>query len=232
MNSNNNNRSEVIVALDLETGQQAVEVARRVSPVFPFFKIGIKLFTQCGPALVRDVREHGRVFLDLKFHDIPSVVADAVFQASQLGVSLLTLHASGGPEMMRACAEKVAPLAERPRLLAVTVLTSISSLSEFGITRTIPEHVQALARLAHATRMDGIVCSAAELEFLRSAFPKPFLIVTPGIRGVEDARGDQKRTATPAEAQRAGADYMVIGRPIIAASDPVAAAEKIAASLQ
>jgi orotidine-5'-phosphate decarboxylase len=224
--------SRVIVALDLESGDAAVDLARRVSPVFPFFKIGIRLFTQCGPALVRDIREHGHVFLDLKFHDIPSVVSDAVFQASRLGVSLLTVHASGGVEMMRNCMEKVAGLADRPRLLAVTVLTSISSLADFGVSREVPEQVQAMARLAQGAGMDGIVCSAAELALLRNNFPRPFLIVTPGIRGPEDNKGDQKRTASPADAQKAGADFLVIGRPITAARDPVDAAQRIADSLK
>lgn len=226
-----NNTSKVIVALDLETAEQAVETAKRIAPVFPFFKIGIKLFTQAGPSLVREVLRHGRVFLDLKFYDIPTVVADAVSQAAQLGVSLITLHASGGSEMMRLCAERIRSLPDRPRLLGVTVLTSFSDLSEFGVTRAVPEQAQALASLASQSGMDGIVCSPAELPLLRPQFPAPFLMVTPGIRGVEDAKGDQKRTASPQAALASGADYLVIGRPIIAAADPKAAAQRIADSL-
>lgn len=226
-----NSNGRVIVALDLETASQAVETAKRIAPIFPFFKIGIKLFTQAGPSLVRDVRNYGHVFLDLKFYDIPTVVADAAVQAAQLGVSLITLHASGGSEMMKLCAERIQPMADRPRLLGVTVLTSFSDLSEFGVTRTIPEQVEALAGLAQSSGMDGIVCSPSELPLLRSRFAAPFLMVTPGIRGVEDAKGDQKRTAGPREAIAAGADYLVIGRPIIAAADPLAAAQRIADSL-
>lgn len=225
------NSNKVIVALDVETAPQAVAMAKTIAPVFPFFKIGIKLFTQAGPSLVRDVLEYGKVFLDLKFHDIPSVVADAVQQAAQLGVSLITLHASGGTEMMRHCVDRVRTFQNRPRLLGVTVLTSFHDLTEFGITRSIPDQVQALAHLAVNSGMDGIVCSAAELPALRSRISPPFLMVTPGIRGAEDAKGDQKRTATPMEAIRAGADYIVIGRPIIAAAEPVAAARRIQDSL-
>lgn len=225
------NNERVIVALDVETAALAVEMAKTIAPIFPFFKIGIKLFTQAGPSLVRDVLEHGRVFLDLKFYDIPSVVADAVQQAAQLGVSLVTLHASGGKEMMRLCADRIRSLHDRPQLLGVTVLTSFIGLAEFGITLPVWMQVQALAGLARSAEMDGIVCSPAELELLRPQFPSPFLMVTPGIRGAEDAKDDQKRTASPVQAVRAGADYLVIGRPIITASDPVAAAQRIAESL-
>lgn len=226
-----NNNSQVIVALDLETADQAVELARRIAPVFPFFKIGIKLFTQAGPPLVREILRQGRVFLDLKFYDIPSVVADAVQQAALLGVSLVTLHASGGSEMMKLCAERIRTLPNRPKLLGVTVLTSFNDLTEFGVTRAVPSQVLALAELAARSEMDGIVCSPAELTLLRPHFEKPFLMVTPGIRGAEDAKGDQKRTADPASALKAGADYLVIGRPITAAPDPLAAAQRIAHSL-
>ena len=221
------NESPVIVALDLETADRAVETAKKLAPVFPFFKIGIKLFTQAGPALVKEVLSHGKVFLDLKFYDIPSVVADAVAQAAGLGVSLLTIHASGGSEMMRLCAERVRGLANQPKLLGVTVLTSFKDLNEFGISRNVSDQVTSLAEMARRSGLDGIVCSPAELETLRGRFPRPFLMVTPGIRGPEDDAGDQKRTSRPAEALSAGADYLVIGRPIIAASDPLAAAKKI-----
>ena len=226
-----NRKNQVIVALDVESASDAVRIAKTISPVFPFFKIGSRLFTQAGAALVSDVREYGRVFLDLKFYDIPTVVADAVVNAAKLGVSLITLHTSGGSEMMKLCAEKIAQLENRPALLGVTVLTSFSSLNEFGITRSVSEQVDLLANLARESNMDGIVCSPAELTSLRAKFPSPFLMVTPGIRSEDDAKGDQKRTATPRVALDAGSDYLVIGRPIVEAKDPVGAATRIAESL-
>jgi orotidine-5'-phosphate decarboxylase len=226
-----NNRDKVIVALDTETAAEAVEIAQKISPIFPFFKIGIKLFTQAGPDFVREILRHGKVFLDLKFYDIPTVVADAVQQAGQLGVSLLTLHASGGTEMMRLCVDRKQKLENPPLLLGVTVLTSFADLSEFGLAG-ISQQVDRLADLAHTAGMDGIVCSPVELTALRKRHPAPFWMVTPGIRGVEDAKGDQKRTASPAEALRAGADFLVIGRPIIAASDPESNARRIANSIE
>lgn len=224
------NRDRVIVALDLPSADEAVKMAQRIAPVFPYFKIGIKLFTQAGPALVREVLKSGKVFLDLKFYDIPTVVADAVVQAAQLGVSLLTLHASGGTEMMKLCREKAAGLEQRPQLLGVTVLTSFSDLSEFGINRPVPQQVEVLAGLVRESGLDGLVCSPAELPDLRPRFPE-LLMVTPGIRGAEDEKGDQKRTAGPKAALEAGASHLVIGRPIIAAADPLAAAHRIAESI-
>ncbi len=224
-------KNQVIVALDLESASDAVRMARLIAPVFPFFKIGSRLFTQAGPALVLDVRKHGRIFLDLKFHDIPTVVAEAVVNAAGLGVSLMTLHTLGGSEMMKLCAEKIARIENPPALLGVTVLTSLSGLSEFGIARSISDQVELLANLARESGMDGIVCSPTELTALRSKFPAPFLMVTPGIRAAEDAKGDQKRTASPHAALNAGSDYLVIGRPIVEAQDPLAAATRIAESL-
>lgn len=222
---------KIIVALDLETPEEAISMAKSIAPIFPFFKIGMKLFTRAGPVLVQEVLRYGKVFLDLKFYDIPSVVADASYQAARLGVSLLTLHASGGFEMMNRAAQKVHSSGSSCRLLGVTVLTSFESLSEFGIARTTAEQVDLLAELSHKSGMDGIVCSAAELNQLRGKFSAPFLLVTPGIRGASDEKGDQKRTASAPEAVRAGADYLVIGRPIISDPDPVGAAKRIAGQL-
>jgi len=219
----------VIVALDLESADDAVRLAEKIAPVFPFFKIGIRLFTQAGSELVKAVLRHGRVFLDLKFYDIPSIVSEAALQAAQLGVSLLTVHASGGSEMMKRTASRVA--GTQTRLLGVTVLTSFDDLGEFGISRSIPEQVGALADLVHAAGLSGVVCSPAELAALRTRFPRPFLLVTPGIRGSADEKGDQKRIASPVEALNAGADYIVIGRPIVAASDPLAAATAISETI-
>jgi len=224
-----NNSERVIVALDLPTANDALKAAEEIAPVFPFFKIGIRLFTQAGPDLVKQVRRFGDVFLDLKFYDIPTIVAEAAGQAVALGVSLLTLHASGGTEMMKMCVEKVS--GRSLRLLGVTVLTSFQDLHEFGIQRSVPDQARLLASLSREAGMHGVVCSPLEVPDLRSRFARPFLIVTPGIRGPLDQKGDQKRTATPSEALEAGADYIVIGRPIVNAADPVSAARSIAASL-
>ena len=222
------NKERVIVALDLDHPDQAVALARSVAPIFPFFKIGMKLFTKAGPDLVREVLNHGHVFLDLKFYDIPTVVAEAVSNAAKMGVSLLTVHASGGSEMLRLCMDKLQSSGTSCRLLAVTVLTSFDSLKEFGMERPVSGQVELLAELAYTCNVHGIVSSPHELETLRQRFPSPFLIVTPGIRGADDSAGDQKRIASPAAALKAGADYLVIGRPIIAADDPVQAAQRIA----
>ncbi len=223
-----NNRDRIIVALDLDQPDDAIHLARILSPVFPFFKVGMKLFTRAGPEFVKEILKHGRVFLDLKFYDIPTIVSEAVSQAAALGVSLLTVHASGGSTMMNLCMEKLRPYNGACRLLGVTVLTSFDSLAEIGVDRGITEQVQLLASLAHSSGTDGIVCSPQELTGLRSKFVSPFLLVTPGIRGTGDAKGDQKRTAGAPDALKAGADYVVIGRPVIAAADPVEAAERIA----
>ena len=188
---------KVIVALDLPSSEQAIETAKRIAPIFPYFKIGSKLFTQAGPQLVGEVLKHGKVFLDLKYFDIPTVVADAVFQAAQLGVSMLTMHAFGGAEMMKLSGERIAGVKHPPKLLGVTVLTSMSDLSEFGISRPVSEQVELLAKLVQSSGLDGLVCSPAELPMLRPRFPD-LLMVTPGIRGIEDEKGDQKRTASPA----------------------------------
>jgi orotidine-5'-phosphate decarboxylase len=222
------NRDRIIVALDLDDAENALRVAKSVAPVFPFFKIGMKLFTREGPDFVREVMKNGQVFLDLKFYDIPTVVAEAVSNAAQLGVSLLTVHASGGTAMLKHCMDKLKSSNTSCRLLAVTVLTSFDSLQEFGIGHSIADHVQTLANLAHTSGVDGIVCSPQEVATLRKRYSSPFLLVTPGIRGASDFAGDQKRIASAPETLKSGADYLVIGRPIIAAPDPVRAAEKIA----
>lgn len=224
-----NNTEKVIIALDLPSADEAVKMAEALAPVFPFFKIGIRLFTQAGPELVKQVRRYGKVFLDLKFYDIPTIVAEAVEQAAKLDVSLLTLHASGGTEMMKMCMQKVA--GRSTRLLGVTVLTSFHDLGEFGIERNASDQARLLATLVREAGMHGIVCSPLELADLRSRFASPFLIVTPGIRGPQDQKGDQKRTATPQQALAAGADYIVIGRPVLAAADPLTASRAIAAAI-
>lgn len=223
-----NNSSKVIIALDLDSSDLAIVLARKIAPIFPYFKIGSKLFTQAGPQFVQEILKYGKVFLDLKFHDIPTIVSEAVLQGAHLGVSMMTLHASGGSEMMKLSRGRIKHLERRPLLLGVTVLTSTDSLQEFGIQRPVEEQVDLLAELTRNSGLDGIVCSSAELPGLREKFPRPFVMVTPGIRASQDEKGDQKRTSSAEAALQAGADYVVIGRPVIAADDPVRAAEKIA----
>ena len=233
--------NKLIVALDVDSPAQALVLVKELGPVVGMFKIGSQLFTLAGPQIVRDVVASGaKVFLDLKFHDIPHQVAGAARSAAQLGVSLFTVHASGGAEMMRRAAEAVADVAERegttrPAVLAVSVLTSMdaSALAQIGITSSPEESVLRLVKLAEQSGVDGVVASPQETEKIRATVAKrQFLIVTPGIRPAGGGGDDQRRVATPEAALRAGADYLVVGRPITAASDPVAAAQQIAAEMQ
>ena len=237
--SMNNLKNPIIVALDVPTAEQAVKLAQTVAPSVGAFKIGSELFTSAGPEIVREIRRTGAaVFLDLKFHDIPNTVAKAVASATRLDVQMLTIHAGGGTEMMKA-AERSAQETARglgtkpPLVLGVTVLTSMDGqqLSELGLGGEVAPQVERLAKLAQSSGLRGLVCSPLELEMLRRALPKQMQLVTPGIRAANDAAGDQKRTLSGSEALRAGADWLVIGRPIYAAEDPRAAAERILASL-
>ena len=233
---------KLIVALDVDTPQQALDLTRQLRDVAGMFKIGSTLFTLAGPQIVKDVIASGaKVFLDLKFHDIPHQVAGAARSAAQLGVSLFTLHASGGSEMMQRAVEAVAEVAERegtprPAVLAVSVLTSIDAktLAQIGINSSPEESVLRLVKLAEHAGVDGVVASPQEAAGIRAAVEKPeFLIVTPGIRPASAATGDdQRRVATPEAALKAGANYLVVGRPITAASDPVAAARAISGEME
>jgi len=224
-------RERLIVALDTDHLAPAVALARRLAPLAGTFKIGSHLFTAEGPRAIERVAGLGAgIFLDLKFHDIPNTVAGAIRAAAALpGVHLVNVHASGGLEMMRAAARSAAGMRRRPRLLAVTILTSLdtAALLEIGIAGPAVRRVVALARLAQKAGLDGVVCSAEELRAVRRACGRGFLTVVPGIRPAAAACGDQARVATPAQAIRDGADYLVIGRPITAARDPLAAAESI-----
>jgi orotidine-5'-phosphate decarboxylase len=225
-------RSRVIVPLDFSALGEAVVMARRLTGHVAAVKIGKQLFTAEGPAAIRAMHDLGlRVFLDLKYHDIPNTVAGAVAVAKTLGVWLLNVHASGGGEMMRAAADAAAGPG-RPLLIAVTVLTSLSEPAYRALTgtsRSIEAQVRHLAREAQAAGLDGVVASPQEIAGIRQECGPDFLIVTPGVRPAGAAHHDQQRVMTPREAIRAGADYLVIGRPITAAPDPVAAAERIAA---
>ena len=229
----------VLVALDVPTAASALTLADRLRGAVAGFKIGSQLFTAAGPSVVRALVDRGdRVFLDLKFHDIPNTVAQACAAATRLGVWMLNVHAAGGRAMLVAARESVdATAAEtgkaKPLLIAVTVLTSLGDqdLAELGIAETAPRQALRLARLAADVGLDGVVCSAVEAPVLRSALGRRFVLVTPGIRPAGSARDDQTRIITPEAAIANGSDYLVIGRPITQASDPVAALSAINVSL-
>lgn len=219
------NRKRIIVALDFAAEKEALRLLDRLDPDNCRVKIGKELFTSCGPSLVKKIGKRGfDVFLDLKFHDIPNTVAAAVRAAAlELGVWMINVHASGGRAMLEAAAGALAGAGCRqPHIIGVTVLTSLNDrdLPELGVRNTSREQVARLARLCHEARLGGVVCSAGEVAALRREMPGEFLLVTPGIRRPGDARGDQKRVMGPAEAIAAGADYLVVGRPITRAGDP------------
>lgn len=229
----------IIVALDVPTPELALTLAKQVAPVVGAFKIGSELFTAAGPYIVRQIRSTGTsVFLDLKFHDIPNTVAKAVSSATLLDVQMLTVHASGGSEMMRVAEESAQRTAREsghnpPLVLGVTVLTSmnVTSLSEMGGDANVGRQVERLATLAVKAGLCGLVCSPLEIAALRQILPANIQLVTPGIRTGTVKADDQKRTLSPREALDAGANWLVIGRPIYAAEDPRAAAEKILESI-
>jgi len=228
--------AELIVALDVATAAEAEAVVLRLGDAVSFYKIGLELFSAEGPALVRAVTARGkRVFLDLKLHDIPRTVERAVLSGAELGVSLMTIHASGGRAMIRAAvAAARARGADAPRILAVTTLTSLdqSDLADLGVQRPLAEHVAALGALAvREAGADGIVCSPREVAAMRQALGPAALLVTPGVRPAGAAVGDQKRVATPAAAVRDGSTHLVVGRPILEAPDPCAAARAILAEI-
>jgi len=225
-------RNKIIFALDVNGVAEIDRYAALLAGKVGMFKIGKELFTSCGPEAVRVVQHHGgQVFLDLKYHDIPNTVAKAMLEAARLGVQLANLHALGGAEMMETAVEAVRKEFgdQRPKLLAVTILTSSTeeTLRGVGIEHPVQEMVVRLARLAQNSGMDGVVASPLEIGVIRAACGPDFLIVTPGVRPSFAAVDDQKRIMTPAEAVGAGADYLVIGRPIAKAGDPAAAAEII-----
>lgn len=232
-------RNPIIAALDVPEPEAALKLVEQLTPVVGAFKVGKELFVSAGPDVVRRIRASGAaVFLDLKFHDIPNTVARAVEAATRLDVQMLTLHASGGREMMRAAARAAEKEAQRlgreaPLLLGVTVLTSLGAgdLSELGMETNIGSQVERLALLAAHSGLGGLVCSPLELVFLRQILPRATQLVTPGIRPAGSEQDDQKRTLTPNEAMESGADWLVIGRPIYAAANPRAAAEEILESL-
>lgn len=229
-------KDKLIIALDVDSAPRALNLFAALRDFAGMFKIGSQLFTAAGPGIVREIiSAGGRVFLDLKFHDIPNTVAAAGVEATRLGVSIFNVHASGGGEMMRHTAAAVSEVSEReglarPYVIGVTVLTSsgAAQLTETEVSQAMDQRVIALAKLAEASGLDGVVASPLEAMAIRQAVGrKSFIIVTPGVRPEGAGSGDQKRVMTPASAVKAGADYLVIGRPIIAATDPVSAAREI-----
>jgi orotidine-5'-phosphate decarboxylase len=233
---------QLLIALDVATAAEALQLADTLRGAVGGFKIGNQLFTAEGPAIVRTLAGRGdRVFVDLKFHDIPNTVAGAVAAAASLGAWMVNVHASGGVKMMQAAAEaahRTAAAAGRPapRVIAVTVLTSMNAetLSETGVRAPVVEQVSRLAKLAQQAGLDGVVASPQETSVIRALCGDRFDIVTPGIRGgaAATSKDDQERTMSPGEAIAAGASYLVVGRPVVAAPDPRAAAERIAGEIR
>lgn len=225
---------KVIVALDFPDGYEALALADRLRGTSCAVKVGKELFTREGPAICRALHGRGlRVFLDLKFHDIPNTVAAACRAAADLGVWMVNVHASGGREMLEAAREALGNAESRPLLVAVTVLTSLDAarLAEVGVNAPPAAQVERLARLSAAAGLDGVVCSPQEIALVKAACGPVFLTVTPGVRPAGSAHDDQQRIATPAAARAAGGDYLVIGRPITRAADPRLALDAIAAEI-
>lgn len=227
-------RSPIIVALDYPDRDAALSLLDQLDPNQCRVKIGKEMFTREGPALVEEVMDQGfEVFLDLKYHDIPNTVAGACAAAAELGVWMVNVHAGGGRRMMEAAREAIEPIANRPLLIGVTVLTSlaVADLEEIGFSGGPEENVRRMAALAQDSGLDGVVCSPREAATLRSDLGENFLLVTPGVRPAGSEVGDQRRVMTPSEAMAAGSSYLVIGRPITAAEDPLAALTAINAEL-
>lgn len=230
----NTDDPKVIVALDFADAASALALAQRLDPLQCKVKVGSELFTVAGPALVESLMGRGfKLFLDLKFHDIPNTAAAACRAAARLGVWMMNVHGSGGTAMLQAAREAIPSGAGAPKLIAVTLLTSMGAadLADVGLAGPPDQAVLRLASLAKACGLDGVVCSAREAAALRSACGADFCLVTPGIRPADAAVDDQQRIMTPAAALRNGSSYLVIGRPIIRAADPLAALEAINAEI-
>jgi len=233
-------RERLIVALDLDDLELATELVRSLAREVGMFKIGKQLFTHAGPQAVRLIQDlGGEIFLDLKFHDIPNTVAKAAIEATRLGVKMFNVHASGGLEMMRFTVKEVERVSRqqklrRPIMLGVTVLTSLGQedLQRLGVEHKIADQVVRLALLTKEAGMDGVVASPHEVTDIRQACGQRFVIVTPGIRPADSQRNDQQRVMTPGHAVRAGVDYIVVGRPILEAQNPIMAARGIVAEME
>ncbi len=218
-------KEKIILVLDVSSREEAMKLVRPLYEHVGMFKVGMQLFTAEGPSLVREIVDlGGKVFLDLKFHDIPNTVSHGVLEAAKLGVSLMTIHAAGGRAMMETVAKELKDKFgnRKPMVVAVTVLTSLNDtgLAEVGIARPMTQQVVAMAKLAEECGIAGVVCSPQEIQLVRRAAGPDFKIVTPGIRMPGQAANDQQRLATPREALTAGADYIVVGRAVTAAPDP------------
>jgi len=230
--------TKLIAALDTPSLESALGLVDRLGDSVEWFKIGSRMFCQAGPKAVREIKARGKkVFLDLKFHDIPNTVADAVAAAAKTGADMMNVHASGGAEMMRAAVKAADDAENRPIIIAVTVLTSmddaqLAAVLGPGAENDSKRHVEHLAKLAADSKMDGVVCSAWEIDAIRKAVGAGFKLVVPGIRPAGAAAGDQKRVATPALAAEKGADFIVVGRPIYASENPAEAAEAILEELK
>ena len=231
-----NPKDRIILALDVPDYDEAIDIIKRFREEIEIFKVGSELFTAAGPKIVKKINSMGKkVFLDLKFHDIPTTVSRAALAASQLGVFMLNVHTMGGFEMMKSTIDTIVSSALkgniiRPKILGVTLLTSIDKkvlLNELGIQHSLRTQIRHLAKLAYNTGLDGVVASPQETEMIRSHVGKGFLIVTPGIRPSWSQPDDQKRMLTPKEALRAGADYLVIGRAIMSHANPLKALKRI-----
>jgi len=234
-------KDKLIVALDVDSASRALDLFAELRDIAGMFKIGSQLFTAAGPDVVRQIiSKGGHIFLDLKYHDIPNTVAAAGVEATRLGVSIFNVHASGGVEMLKRTTAAVNEVSvkeglARPKVIAVTLLTSIdqNTLARIGILDDPRSVVSGWSQLAADCGLDGVVASPQEIEIIRAAVNKPdFVIVTPGIRPAGDAADDQRRVRTAAEAIRAGADYLVVGRPILDAADPAAAANRIVSEIE
>jgi len=224
--------NRLIVALDVPSLTDAHHLLDQLASVVTWFKVGLELFNAGGPAVIEAVKQRGaKVFYDSKFHDIPSTIAGAAAQAARMGVDMFNLHASGGSEMMRSALQAASAAAgTRPRVIAVTVLTSLDQAAldeQLGIKRPMVEQVVHLAQLAQQAGLDGVVASPQEIAAIKQSCGKSFLVIAPGVRPEWAAAGDQRRVMTPREAVTAGADYLVVGRPIIKADDPADAARRV-----
>jgi orotidine-5'-phosphate decarboxylase len=228
-------KEKIIIALDFSSRQQALHLVKELHDSVGMFKVGSQLFTACGPDIVRDInRAGGKVFLDLKFHDIPNQVTQAAVEAAKLGVAMITVHASGGRAMMQSVSRELQNKfsAHKPTVVAITVLTSFDTrgLFEIGIEVPVEEQVERLARFAEECGMDGIVCSPQEIQQIRKLVSPHFKIVTPGIRMPDQSVNDQQRVATAQDAFAAGADYIVVGRPVTEAADRQEAVQRLVQS--
>jgi len=229
-------KEKIIIALDVSSAKKALDLVRELHEMVGMFKVGGQLFMCGGPDIVREIIRHrGKVFLDLKFHDIPNTVMHAALEAADLGVSMMTIHASGGRTMMETVSKELQEnfTKQRPIVVAVTVLTSFDTraLFEIGLERPLEEQVERLALFAQECGIDGVVCSPREIQVVRNSVNPDFKIVTPGIRMPDQSMNDQQRIATPHDALAAGADYIVVGRAVTDDPDPRAAMQRLIASI-